>query len=247
MLVHPASHPQHVHFFPRSCTPPRTLNTCTFSPVASTPRRVLRHLCTCIARPLYIDGATSCRVSCFARQLSVSCRAVAVSSITSVSFTLCAVRHALVHLECSLALLSHRPPKASTTSLSLVLSPLEHRLEQYRTATLSATSLSSPPPICAPSCEHQWHSSPHSHLPTTPLFVLLLDVRRVLFPALSETVNCRATSPRLVQFADTTLPFDGNSHDRVVSCYIFLTMSLRTLVVCSLHRRLASSCRWRRR
>ena len=127
---------------------------------------------------------------------------------------------------------------------SPVLSPLEHHLEQCRTATLSATSLSFPPPICAPSCEHQWHSSPHSHLPTTPLFVLLLDVRRVFFPALSETVNCRATSPRLVQFADTTLPFDGNSHDRVVSCCIFLTMSSRYLIVCSLHSRLASSCRW---
>ena len=25
------------------------------------------------------------------------------------------------------------------------------------------------PPTCAPSCEHQWHSSPHSHLPTTLL------------------------------------------------------------------------------
>jgi hypothetical protein len=89
---------------------------------------------------------------------------------------------------------SSRSPRRSP-----VLSPLEHRLEQCRTATLSATSLSSPPPICAPSCEHEWHSSPHSHVPTTPLFVLLLDVRRVLFPALSETVNCRATS--LASFA----------------------------------------------
>ena len=119
-----------------------------FCPVASTPRRVLRHLCTCFARPLCIDSAKSCRVSCFARQLRVSCRAVAVSSITSISFTLCAVRHALVHLECYLALLSHQPPKASTTALSLVLSTLEHRLEQCRTATLSATSLSSPPRLC---------------------------------------------------------------------------------------------------
>ena len=126
MLLHPASHPQLVHFF---------------CPVASTPRRVLRHLCTCIARPLCIDSAKSCRVSCFARQLRVSCRAVAVSSITSISFTLCAVRHALVHLECYLALLSHQPPKASTTALSLVLSPLEHCLEQCRTPTLSTTDI----------------------------------------------------------------------------------------------------------
>jgi hypothetical protein len=92
----------------------------------------------------------SCRVSCFARQLRVSCRAVAVSSITSISFTLYAVRHALVHLECYLALVSHQSPKASTTALSLVLSPLEHCLEQCRT-----TSLSLPTPTCAPSCEHQ--------------------------------------------------------------------------------------------
>ena len=62
-------------------------------------------------------------------------------------------------------------------------------------------------------------------MPITLLFVLPLDVRRVLFPALSETVNCRAISPCLVYFADTTLPFDGNSHDLVVSCCIFLTMS----------------------
>ena len=201
-------------------------------------------MCTCFARPLCIDSAKSCRVSCFARQLRVSCRAVAVSSITSISFTLCAVRHALVHLECSLALLSHQPPKASTTALSLVLSPLEHCLEQCRTPTLSTTSLSLPTPTCAPSCEHQRHSSPLSHLPITPLIVLPRDVRRVLFPALSKTLNCRTTYPRLVHFADTILPFDGNSHDRVVSCCISLIISSRYLIVCSLHRRLASSCRW---
>jgi hypothetical protein len=40
--------------------------------------------------------------------------------------------------------------------------------------------------------------------------VLLFDGRPVLFLALSETLNCRAASPRLVYFADTTLPFDGN-------------------------------------
>ena len=94
------------------------------------------------------------------------------------------------------------------------------------------------PPPWASNCEHQWHSSPLFHIPTTPLFVLPLDVRRVLFSALSETVNCRVTSSRLVLFADTTLPFDDNSHDCVVSCCIFLTMSSHTLVVCSPQRRL---------
>ena len=53
-------------------------------------------------------------------------------------------------------------------------------------------------------------------MPTTPLFVLPLDVRRVLFSALSETVNCRATSSRLVLFEDTTLPFEALR--MIVSC-----------------------------
>jgi hypothetical protein len=89
-LVHPASHPQHVHFF---------------CPVASTPHRVLRHLCTCIARPLCIDGATSCRVSCFARQLRGRVVPWPSHPPLLVSFPFCAVRRPLVHLEHHLALL----------------------------------------------------------------------------------------------------------------------------------------------
>jgi hypothetical protein len=86
-----------------------------FCPVASTPHRVLRHLCTCFARPLCIDSAKSCRVSCFARQLRVSCRVLSWPSHLShpsrvALFALCAaVRRPLVHLEGHLAVLTLPP------------------------------------------------------------------------------------------------------------------------------------------
>ena len=48
------------------------------------------------------------------------------------------------------------------------------------------------------------------------MFLTIVDV---LCPALLAT-DCRTTSPRLVHFADTTLPFDGNSHVR--SCRVVL-------------------------
>jgi hypothetical protein len=91
-------------------------------------------------------------------------------------------------------------PKASTTLLSLALS--SHCLCpcQCRTPTLNTASLSSPSRLCTKLRELMTFATlPHANH----------TVRRVLFPALSETVNCRATSPRLVQFADTTLPFEG--------------------------------------
>jgi hypothetical protein len=72
---------------------------------------------------------------------------------------------------------------------------------------------------------------------------MFLTIVNVLCPTLLAT-DCRAGSPRLVHFADTTLPFDGNLHDRVASCCISLIISSRYLIVCLLHRRLASSCRW---
>jgi hypothetical protein len=73
-------------------------------------------------------------------------------------------------------------------------------------------------------------------MPTTPLFVLPLDVCRVLFPALSETLNCRATSPRLVYIV--RIPHFLLTAIRTIVLCRAASMSLRTLVVCSPQRRL---------
>jgi hypothetical protein len=67
---------------------------------------------------------------------------------------------------------------------------------QCRTPTLSTASLSSPSRMCTKQ-RAPMTSMALSHLPTTPLSVLPLDVRRVSFLALSVTLNCRAASPRL--------------------------------------------------
>jgi len=64
------------------------------------------------------------------------------------------------------------------------------------------------------------------------LFSMFLTIVNVLYPTLLAT-DCRAGSPRLVHLADTTLPFDSNLHDRVVSCCISLIISSRYLIVCS--------------
>jgi hypothetical protein len=105
--------------------PPREhpLTHAHFCPVAST--RVLRHLYTRIARPLCIYGASSCRVSCFARQHGrpthcIRCCSPGVPPYDVLSSTSLSLTESYIK--------SNIKSNTKSLVLSLVLSPLESRV-----------------------------------------------------------------------------------------------------------------------
>ena len=107
--------------------PPREhpLNHAHFYPVASTPSRVLRHLYTRIARPLCIYGASSCRVSCFARQHGrpthcIPCCSPGVPPYDVLSSTSLSLTESYIK--------SNIKSNTKSLVLSLVFSPLESRV-----------------------------------------------------------------------------------------------------------------------
>lgn len=96
-----------------------------FYPVASTPSRVLRHLYTRIARPLCIYGASSCRVSCFARQHGrpthcIPCCSPGVPPYDVLSSTSLSLTESYIK--------SNIKSNTKSLVLSLVFSPLESRV-----------------------------------------------------------------------------------------------------------------------
>jgi hypothetical protein len=80
--------------------PPREhpLNPCTLLPLASTPSRVLRHLCTHIARPLCIGGAASCCLPY--RPLRIHLQVVAAEGVVYLQ-QVCAIFSVIAYTPCA--------------------------------------------------------------------------------------------------------------------------------------------------